>query len=46
MSGSTLHTIMMPVRGDGRGPVLFAHAAALAKRFGAHVKVVHCHPRT
>ncbi|MGR3803056.1 MAG: universal stress protein [Marinibacterium profundimaris] len=41
-----MHTIMMPVRGDGRGPVLFAHAAALAKRFGAHVKVVHCHPRT
>lgn len=46
MTSSTLHTIMMPVRGDGRGPVLFAHAAALAKRFGAHVKVVHCHPRT
>ncbi|WP_068116032.1 universal stress protein [Tropicimonas marinistellae] len=46
MPGSTLHTIMMPVRGDGRGPVLFAHASALAKRFGAHVKVVHCHPKT
>ena len=36
---------MMPVRGDGRGPFLFAHAAALAKRFGAHIKVVHCHPK-
>ncbi|MBB94987.1 MAG: universal stress protein UspA [Rhodobacteraceae bacterium] len=46
MTSSTLHTIMMPVRGDGRGPMLFAHAAALAKRFGAHVKVVHCHPAT
>jgi len=46
MSGSTLHTIMVPVRGDGKGPILFAHAAALAKRFGAHVKVVHCHPKT
>ncbi|WP_425046720.1 universal stress protein [Primorskyibacter sp. S87] len=45
MASSTLHTIMMPVRGDGRGPVLFAHAAALAKRFGAHIKVVHCHPK-
>lgn len=44
MANSTLHTIMMPVRGDGRGPMLFAHAAALAKRFGAHVQVVHCHP--
>lgn len=36
---------MMPVRGDGKGPVLFAHAAALAKRFGAHIQVVHCHPK-
>lgn len=45
MAASTLHTVMMPVRGDGRGPVLFAHAAALAKRFGAHIKVVHCHPK-
>ena len=45
MTGSTLHIIMMPVRGDNRGPVLFAHAAVLAKRFSAHVKVVHCHPK-
>ncbi|SFE42674.1 universal stress protein [Roseivivax sediminis] len=45
MAQSSLHTIMMPVRGDGKGPKLFAHASALAKRFGAHVKVVHCHPK-
>ncbi len=45
MRQSALHTIMMPVRGDGQGPVLFAHAAALAKRFNAHVRVVHCHPK-
>ena len=45
MTSSTLHTIMMPVRDDGRGPVLFAHAAALAKRFSAHIKVVHCRPK-
>lgn len=45
MQQSALHTIMMPVRGDGQGPVLFAHAAAIAKRFNAHVRVVHCHPR-
>lgn len=45
MQQSALHTIMMPVRGDGQGPLLFAHAAALAKRFNAHVRVVHCHPR-
>ncbi|EEE35887.1 putative UspA [Rhodobacteraceae bacterium KLH11] len=45
MASSTLHTIMMPARDDGRGPALFAHAAALAKRFSAHIKVVHCHPK-
>jgi nucleotide-binding universal stress UspA family protein len=45
MAQGTLHTIMMPVRGDGQGPVLFAHAAAMAKRFNAHVRVVHCHPK-
>ena len=45
MGQSSLHTIMMPVRDDGRGPVLFAHAAALAKRFSAHVRVVHARPR-
>jgi nucleotide-binding universal stress UspA family protein len=45
MGKSTLHTIMMPVREDGRGPALFAHAVALAKRYNAHVRVVHCHPK-
>ncbi|WP_297773290.1 universal stress protein [uncultured Roseovarius sp.] len=45
MDQSSLHTIMMPLRDDGLGSVLFAHAAALAKRFNAHVRVVHCHPK-
>ncbi len=44
MQQGALHTIMMPVRGDGQGPLLFAHAAAIAKKFNAHVRVVHCHP--
>ncbi len=44
MAGSSLHTIMVPVRGDGRGDNVLAHAAVLAKRFGARVRVVHCHP--
>ncbi len=35
---------MVPVRGDGRGDNVLAHAAVLAKRFGARVRVVHCHP--
>jgi len=42
---SALHQIMLPVRGDGKGDTVFAHAAALTKRFGAHMQVVHCHPR-
>lgn len=41
-----LHTIMLPVRGDGKGDNVLAHAAALARRFGARVRVVHCHPRS
>ena len=39
-----LHTIMLPVRGDGKGDNVLAHAAVLAKRFGARVRVVHCVP--
>lgn len=45
MAGSALHTIMVPVRGDGKGDNVFAHAAALAHKFGARVRVVHCHPK-
>ncbi|PCI05236.1 MAG: universal stress protein UspA [Hyphomicrobiales bacterium] len=37
--------IILPVRGDGKGDNVFAHAAALAKRFKAHVVVTHCRPR-
>jgi len=44
MAGSALHTIMLPVRGDGKGDNVLAHAAVLAKRFNARVRVVHCHP--
>ena len=40
-----LQSLMLPVRGDGKGDNVFAHAAALAKRFGAHVQVIHCRPR-
>ena len=41
----TLHAITMPVRGDGKGNNVLAHAALLAKRFGAHLTVLHCRPR-
>ncbi|MEM7718845.1 MAG: universal stress protein [Pseudomonadota bacterium] len=43
---SKLHTIMLPVRGDGKGDNVLAHAAVLARRFGARVRVVHCHPKS
>lgn len=45
MPSSRLHTIMLPVRGDGKGDAVFAHAAVLAKAFGARVRVVHCHSK-
>ena len=38
-------TITVPVRGDGKGDNVLAHAAALALRDGAHVKVLHCRPQ-
>lgn len=37
---------MLPVRDDGKGDNVLAHAAILAKRDGARVRVVHCHPKT
>ncbi|NNL73133.1 MAG: universal stress protein, partial [Silicimonas sp.] len=40
-----IHTIMVPVRGDGKGDNAFAHAAVVAKAFNAHVRVVHCRPK-
>lgn len=41
-----LHTIMLPVRGDGKGDNVLAHAAVLARQFAARVRVVNCAPRT
>jgi len=41
MAGA-LHTITLPIRGDGKGDNVFAHAATLAKGSGAHVRVLHC----
>jgi len=41
----TIARILVPVRGDGKGEHVLAHAAALARRFGAHVETVHCRAR-
>jgi len=40
-----LHKISLPVRGDGKGDNVFAHAAALARQHKAHVEVLHCTAR-
>lgn len=40
-----IRKIVIPVRGDGKGDNVFAHAAALAKRYGAQVVVTHCRAR-
>lgn len=40
-----IRKILIPVRGDGKGDNVFAHAATLALRYKAHVVVAHCRPR-
>lgn len=40
-----LRTITLPVRGDGKGNNVLAHAVVLAKRFDAHITVLHCRAR-
>lgn len=40
-----LARILVPVRGDGMGETVLAHAAALAQRHKAHIVVVHCRAR-
>lgn len=40
-----LYKILVPVRGDGKGDNVLAHAAALAHRFKSHIVVAHCRAR-
>ena len=40
-----IRRIVLPVRGDGKGDNVFAHAAAVARRHAAHVVVTHCRAR-
>jgi len=37
--------ILVPVRGDGKGENVLAHAAAIARRHNAHIEAVHCRAR-
>jgi nucleotide-binding universal stress UspA family protein len=38
-------TILIPIRGDGKGEGVLDHALALGRRFNAHLEVVHCRQR-
>lgn len=40
-----IRKILVPVRGDGKGDGVLAHAACLAHRYKAHIEVVHCRAR-
>jgi len=40
-----MRKILVPVRGDGKGDNVFAHAVALARGFNAHLDVTHCRAR-
>lgn len=40
-----IRKILVPVRGDGKGDNVLAHAAALAHGHKAHIMVTHCRPR-
>jgi hypothetical protein len=37
--------ILVPVRGDGKGENVLAHAAAIARRHNAHIEAVHYRAR-
>jgi nucleotide-binding universal stress UspA family protein len=41
----TVRTILVPVRGDGKGEGVLDHALSFARRYSAHLDVVHCRPR-
>lgn len=40
-----IRKILVPVRGDGKGDNVLVHAAALARRFKAHITIIHCRAR-
>lgn len=37
--------ILVPIRGDGKGENVLAHAAAIARRHNSHIEAVHCRAR-
>lgn len=41
----TVRTILVPLRGDGKGEGVLDHALCLARRHNAHLEALHCRPR-
>lgn len=41
----SLRTILVPVRGDGKGEGVLDHALSLAERHNAHLEILHCRPK-
>ena len=41
----TIKTILAPIRGDGKGEGVLNHALAVARRFDAHIDVIHARAR-
>lgn len=40
-----IQTIMVPIRGDGKGTSVMDHAHAVAKKFNAHIDIIHARAR-
>ncbi len=41
----TIRTILLPVRGDGKGEVVMDHARMIADKFNSHIDVIHARPK-
>jgi len=41
----TLRSILVPIRGDGKGESVLDHALCLAERHNAHLEILHCRPK-
>lgn len=41
----TVASILVPIRGDGKGENVLGHAASIGRRFNAHITALHSRPR-
>lgn len=42
----TIRTILLPVRGDGKGETVMDHAQLIAAKFNSHIDVIHARPKS